>query len=212
MVANALMDARSAMLGDIRRALTDVPRAEDPAIVWEQPSPSTVDLDGFVKRLIDYGASVARAASDAEVAAAVTRLCTTHRAERILLPGDFPESWEPTGIELVADQPTLSHQAIGEVDGVLTAAALGIADTGTIVLDGGPGQGRRAVSLLPDLHICVVRTRDILGTVPEAVSALAQTSRPVTFISGPSATSDIELSRVEGVHGPRRLAVVLSAR
>src|SRR5208337_4458078 len=98
-------------------------------------------------------------------------------------------------------------------DGVLTAAAMGIAQTGTIVLDSGPGQGRRAISLLPDYHLCVIRDDQVVGLVPEAVAGLhiaaGDTTRPITFISGPSATSDIELNRVEGVHGPRTLEVLL---
>jgi L-lactate dehydrogenase complex protein LldG len=96
---------------------------------------------------------------------------------------------------------------------VITGSALGIAETGTIVLDCGPGMGRRALTLVPDLHLCVVLAADIVGTVPEAVEAMADAAaegRPITLVSGPSATSDIELNRVEGVHGPRRLVVVIA--
>ena len=113
-----------------------------------------------------------------------------------------------------SDDPSLSFDELDRTDGVLTACAHAIAVTGTIVLDAGPGQGRRAITLISDLHLCVVRATQIYVSVPEAVAALATTVRasrsPVTLISGPSATSDIELQRVEGVHGPRRLEVILA--
>jgi L-lactate dehydrogenase complex protein LldG len=112
-----------------------------------------------------------------------------------------------------ADEPALSAAALDGAHGVLTTCAAAIATTGTIVLDAGPGQGRRALTLVPDLHICVVAAEQIVGGVPEAVAAMragVDAGRPITLISGPSATSDIELKRVEGVHGPRRLEVVLA--
>jgi L-lactate dehydrogenase complex protein LldG len=109
------------------------------------------------------------------------------------------------GVTLIADDD-LSPAALDAVDGVITTAALAIAETGTVVLDGGPGQGRRALSLVPDYHLCIVRTSQIVGIVPEALAR----DRPQTWISGPSATSDIELDRVQGVHGPRTLEVILA--
>ena len=116
------------------------------------------------------------------------------------------------GLELVRDDPPLSPQDLDGLDGVLTGSALAIAETGTVVLDGGAASGRRAISLVPDFHICLVAAEDIHAGVPEAVAALsaaAAEGRPLTLISGPSATSDIELERVEGVHGPRDLVILV---
>ena len=113
-----------------------------------------------------------------------------------------------SGAEGVPDEPALSHADLDRLDGVLTGCAVAIAETGTIVLDAGADQGRRALSLLPDLHVCVVDVDLVVGSVPEAIARLDPT-RPQTWISGPSATSDIELQRVEGVHGPRRLEVIV---
>ena len=113
-----------------------------------------------------------------------------------------------TASSVARDDPPLSVEALDAVDAVLTGCALAVAETGTIVLDGSPGCGRRALTLVPDHHVCVVRAEQVVAQVPDAIAALAPTA-PLTFVSGPSATSDIELERVEGVHGPRRLDVVV---
>lgn len=116
------------------------------------------------------------------------------------------------GVRLVRDDPPLTHRELDSLDGVITGCAVAIASTGTIVLDGGGLSGRRALTLVPDLHICVVRAEQVVGDVPAAIGLLqgaVERGRPITFVSGPSATSDIELERVEGVHGPRRLELLV---
>jgi L-lactate dehydrogenase complex protein LldG len=124
----------------------------------------------------------------------------------VVVPVDLPAAWQPD--DAIVDDPPLSPAQLDQADGVLTACALAIAVTGTVVLDHGPGQGRRALTLLPDYHLVVVRGAHVVTAVPDAIAALDPT-RPLTWISGPSATSDIELTRVEGVHGPRTLEVIL---
>jgi L-lactate dehydrogenase complex protein LldF len=219
--ASAAGDARADILHRIREALrgaaaADVPRnyrTED-----ERPRDEIVSL--FAERVAEYRATVHRV-GEAEVGEAVRRVVEEAGARRMGIPGDLPEEWRPKppdgaesgGIELVEDDG-LSVEQLDELDGALTGCAVAIAETGTFVLDGGAGQGRRALTLVPDLHICVVREDQVVGLVPEAVKELQdamQARRPLTFVSGPSATSDIELDRVEGVHGPRVLHVVLVA-
>ena len=131
---------------------------------------------------------------------------------RIVIPPALPLDWRPDGLALVEDHG-LGPAELDRMDGVLTGCALAIAETGTIVLAAGPREGRRALTLVPDLHVCVLAEGDIVELVPEATDRLGdllvRQHRPLTLVSGPSATSDIELSRVEGVHGPRRLVVVV---
>jgi L-lactate dehydrogenase complex protein LldG len=164
----------------------------------------------FAERAADYRAGVRRTAVVAE---AIADILAEHGACTVAIPADLPAAWRPPTVELVPDDE-LSPQALDALDGVLTGSALAIAETGTIVLDGGPGQGRRALTLVPDLHVCVVEAARVVGSVPEAVAALGDGARghrrPLTLVSGPSATSDIELTRVEGVHGPRRLEIVIA--
>jgi L-lactate dehydrogenase complex protein LldG len=215
--------ARAEMLGRIRAATLDVPATEPAA--WSGPVryERTLDVDPaarvelFAERVADYRAQVVRCGGDDDAVAAVVAAAAAEQGARALVaPADLPAGWLPTdAIDAVLDDPSspLSLEALDVADGVITASALAIAQTGTIVLAGGPGQGRRALTLVPDLHICVVRAGDVVGAVPEAFDRLTDAAgegRPITFVSGPSATSDIELNRVEGVHGPRRLVVVLA--
>lgn len=210
-------EARAAILARIRDATSDVPADEPPAWTPAETTggaagagPSAL-LDLLAERIADYRATVTRVEDDGAIADAVGAVLARHAARRVGAPANLPAALRPPGVELIADDPPLSHDDLGALDGVLTGCALAIAETGTIVLDGGPGQGRRVLTLLPDLHVCVIRADQVLATVPDAIAALAATTRPITFISGPSATSDIELDRVEGVHGPRRLEVILAA-
>jgi L-lactate dehydrogenase complex protein LldG len=165
----------------------------------------------FAERAGEYRATVRRAAPE-ELRQTLSELCRERGARRLAVPEDLPDAWRPDGVELVPDIGLTPHQ-LDELDGALTGSALAIAETGTIVLDGGPAQGRRALTLVPDYHLCIVTADTVAALVPEAVERLepaVHQGRPLTLISGPSATSDIELNRIEGVHGPRTLHVVIA--
>jgi L-lactate dehydrogenase complex protein LldG len=200
-------EARDAVLARIRAALDGAPpgREEVPRdydVAWGGDDPVAV----FAERAAEYRATVTRAE---DVAAAAAGICDRHGARRLGVPPGLPAAWRPEGVELVEDEG-LDPRALDGLDGALTGCAVAIAETGTFVLDGAGRSGRRALTLVPDLHLCVVEREQVAGSVPEAVAALAGTTTPLTFVSGPSATSDIELSRVEGVHGPRRLEIVIA--
>ena len=201
--------AREVVLDRIRAALIDRPAAVPIPRDYETTMPPAIDLLArFMDRVHDYRATIERTTLD-RLAQVIAATFASHRARRIATPTGVPRGWfETADVELVSDDPTLSHVELDALDGAITGCAVAIAETGTIVLAAGPDQGRRALSLLPDLHVCVVRVDQVVGTVPEALARL-EPARPQTWISGPSATSDIELQRVEGVHGPRRLAVIL---
>ncbi|HWH18957.1 MAG TPA: LUD domain-containing protein [Solirubrobacterales bacterium] len=207
------------------RALADATAVEPAAFDRDDAEPAatylrTGDLDAaarlalFVERSFDYQATVTVCADDpGSIAKAIAAACARHDARRLVVPEGLDRGWLPSGIEAVVDDPPLGRHELAGLDGVVTGCELGIAVTGTVALATGPAQGRRAVTLLPDLHVCVVRGEQIVETVPEAIARLAgplADRRPITFISGPSATSDIELKRVEGVHGPRRLELIVT--
>jgi L-lactate dehydrogenase complex protein LldG len=209
--------ARDEMLREIRLALRDVPTAEVPGAVavprgYRRDGVSTREavVAAFVDRVAEYRA-IARRTTNGLLREAIEAACTRRGVRRLVMADDAPAAWRPTDVELLVDRG-LSNDALDRSDGVLTGCRLAIAQTGTIVLDGGAGQGRRAISLVPDYHLCVVREEQIVELVPEAIARLhesARQGRPITFISGPSATSDIELHRIEGVHGPRTLEVLV---
>jgi L-lactate dehydrogenase complex protein LldG len=210
--------SRDAVLGRIRTALKDVPATETPedvkidrSYLTVDPSPRADLIHQFIERVREYRAKVKTTIAE-DLPRAIAESCAERGIRKLVVPADLPEGWAPAGLTLVRE-PGLTIDDLEHSDGVLTACALGIAQTGTVVLDSGPGQGRRAITLLPDYHLCVIREDQVVGLVPEAVaqlqSAAASPDRPITFISGPSATSDIELNRVEGVHGPRTLEVIV---
>jgi L-lactate dehydrogenase complex protein LldG len=204
-------DARAEVLQRIRGALG--PGVAVPEVPREYRGAGDTAVDDvvslFCERCADYRATVRRV-SAAELPGAVAAACAERGARRLVTTSSPPTPTGLEGLELVADDPPLSARELDCLDGVLTGCALAIAETGTIVLDGGARSGRRAITLVPDYHVCVVEAERIVAGVPDAVAALGEAAadgRPVTFVSGPSATSDIELDRVEGVHGPRTLDV-----
>jgi L-lactate dehydrogenase complex protein LldG len=211
-------DARSEVLRRIRDALRDVPGGERPEDVpvprdyRHAGSSSRADvIELLADRLREYGASVWRAGTDS-LQSELTRACTELRLQRVAVPAGLPTDWRPAAVEVVEDHD-LDARALDKIDAALTGCAAAIAETGTLVLDGRQTSGRRALTLVPDNHICVVAAEQVVESVPEALARVAGSvrdeRRPVTLVSGPSASSDIELARVEGVHGPRNLLVLI---
>jgi L-lactate dehydrogenase complex protein LldG len=199
-----MTDAKAEILARIRHALTDRPApVTTPRDYHRTLDPGTDLVELFAERAADYRATIHRTDPEglpATIAAAANR-------RRLVVPAGIPPGWT-TGLDTVTDEPPLSNTQLDHAGGVLTGAAVAIALTGTIILDSAPDQGRRAITLLPDLHLCVVHADQIVGTVTEALTRL-HPNRPLTWISGPSATSDIELNRIEGVHGPRNLHILV---
>lgn len=215
-----MSSARDEILARVRAATTRSPTApgtppsQPPASrdyrrSDERPREELVEL--FCERVGDYRAEVQRVAAQ-RLRDAVALAAAHHGAQRFVIPAGLPDPWRPAGLALISDDALTPRQLDG-LDGVITGCTVAMAETGTIALTGAPHEGRRLLSLVPDLHICIVDAAQITGGVPEAITRLAaivgDERRPVTLISGPSATSDIELQRVEGVHGPRRLVVLV---
>jgi len=210
-------DARSSILAAIRSAnggATDLPAADlDYSQIqrtYSQHSSlsreETVAL--LTERLIDYNANVVSCSAD-EVPSAIRNALEQHKAHRVLVPADFPVHLLPDGFEVVPDRH-LSPAELDRFDAAVTLGALAIAETGTVILEGVSGQGRRAATLVPDVHLCVLNAENIVTNVPEAFARLAPAATlPLTFFSGPSATADIEMTRIKGVHGPRYLHIFL---
>jgi L-lactate dehydrogenase complex protein LldG len=216
------MSSRDEVLARIRSALGDAPRPDVDGAYQElarpylpaHHDPARHDIVAlFAERAADYRAMVERL-PEAEVPAAVARILDARaghesRKSGFAVPGGFPPEWIPDGVSLVRDDPQLSVVQLDQLAGVVTGCAVAIAETGTIVLDHGPAQGRRALTLVPDFHLVIVRAEQVTADLPGAFARL-DPARPQTLISGPSATSDIELIRVEGVHGPRTLHILLA--
>ncbi|MGB9372866.1 MAG: LUD domain-containing protein [Jiangellales bacterium] len=214
------MTGRETILAQVREALADVPAAETPedvAIPRDYRRSSDLDdaevVELFVENVIDYGATVHRLSRAADLGETVREVCHRRGVRTMIAAPGFPEQVVTSaGVVLMRDSPPMSPASLDSADAIITNAAVGIAETGTIVLVSDVGMGRRALSLVPDVHLCVVRADQVVATVPEAMDVLGpQATRPITFISGGSATSDIELVRVEGVHGPRTLEVIVVA-
>lgn len=212
---------REKVLQRIQHALRDVPTDETPQTSYataversyqrQDSADRATTITDFVERVTEYKATVRRVTA-ADLPAAISETLAKRDVQQLVVPADLPDEWLPNDLTVLRDAGDLSYDDLDTSDGVLTGCAIGIAQTGTIVMDHSRLQGRRAISLVPDYHLCIVRADQIVGVVPEGIEALTsgiQAGRPITFISGPSATSDIELNRVEGVHGPRTLDVLV---
>ncbi len=220
MTATPTSEAREAILARIRTALADVPTtpaAEDTPIPWTYGQPTAVaDPVALLEdRIVDYRAAFQRVSAQ-ELPKAVAEALGLYEAVSVVLPVGLDQAIVDAvgaaGVVVSRDDPALSRQELDATSAVVTTCAVAAAESGTIMMDHGPGQGRRALSLVPDVHVCIVRADQVVTDVPEAVARIAgsvRQGRPITWISGGSATSDIELSRVEGVHGPRTLHVLL---
>ncbi|SDT31137.1 L-lactate dehydrogenase complex protein LldG [Friedmanniella luteola] len=217
------MSAREEVLARIRAAHAAAPPPDLPyaALSRDYRTSSALDVEALVERLVDrlldYKALVRRC-SVADLPAALATALRERGVRRLVAPAGLDPSWlaaVDTGVDVRTDDPdvgaALPVAELDVLDGVVSGCALAVAETGTLVLDGSAGQGRRVISLIPDYHLCVVLPGQVVADVPQAVLALDLT-RPTTMISGPSATSDIELNRVEGVHGPRTLEVLVVER
>lgn len=220
-----MSEARTEILRRIRGALEPSDPGGTPVPSAARPPPRdyrlSQDLDRdalrdlFIDRLLDYKAEVVHCDdTSTAIAAAVGDLLRTRALSPVVAPPQVAREWltevaAGQEVTVVTDDPSLTTADLDEVAAVVTGSAVAVAETGVVVLDGGPWCGRRAISLVPDVHVCVVQLVHVVALPPEAVARLDPT-RPQTWIAGPSATSDIELSRVEGVHGPRTLVVVLA--
>jgi len=209
-----MSDARGDILNRIAAAQRNTPEPIPRLYRRARTLGATDARELFCERVGEYKAEVRRV-SDGKIAAAVGAVCRERGAQRLVVPADLPAEWRSHEVELVEDDALMPRQ-LDTLDGVVTGCTLAIAETGTIALTAGPHEGRRALTLVPDLHICIVHERQVVEHVPEAMALLrdivTRERRPVTLVSGPSATSDIELSRVEGVHGPRSLVILIVSK
>lgn len=213
------ISAKEEIFSRLHEALVDVvdENPEESPITWQYVQPTEIPgdiVDYFLQLVADYKAEVERVAV-VDLPATIVRHLRDIGAKSVILPAGLDSSWR-AAIEAadfdVRDDDNLTARELNEIDAVVTAAAVGVANTGTFAMDHRPDQGRRALTLVPDAHICVVRADQVVSNTPEAIARLQASIKdrqPITFVAGPSATSDIELSRVEGVHGPRILHVIV---
>ncbi|WP_369634235.1 lactate utilization protein C [Nocardia sp. JMUB6875] len=215
------MSARETVLTRIREALADLPAEQRTTTVPREYLRQAPGIDArdpaavtslFVERLRHYGAQSHRIHGD-DLPGTIAAALREHGVHSVVAPAGLPAAWladwaAEAGNRVVSDDPQLSPTELDAVDAVVTNCAAAIADSGTVVLDGGPGQGRRAPTLVPDCHVCVVRAEQIASSLPEVIGVL-DPHRPLTWFSGPSATVDIEMIRVQGVHGPRQSVVIV---
>jgi L-lactate dehydrogenase complex protein LldG len=201
---------KAEILASIRSAIGT--RGEDVPVVRNYRQTGTLDEAGrlaqFISRLEDYNAGVYRC-SPGDVANAIAGVMTERSKKSLLIPPQLPQDWLPSEKTFVRDHQ-LSYAGMDQADGVLTGCTVAVSLTGTIILSHSAHEGRRALTLIPDYHLCVVRADQVVETVPEGLRMLREVrGRPITTISGPSATADIEMIRIKGVHGPRFLDVIL---
>lgn len=214
-------NSKDLILTRISNSLQDIPLTEKPEDVLvprnyrvKSDLSKSELLELFIERVTDYKANV-QIINEDQVSQVIAEVCQQKKIQKVVVSESFQDSFKPKNVQLYIDQISnpMAHSELDDMDAVVTTSALGVAETGSIALDAGNGQGRRALSLIPDIHICLVRQANIVELIPEAFQQLyeqvANQGSPITLISGPSATSDIELNRVEGVHGPRVLEVLV---
>ena len=206
------MTAKDEILDRVRAAAVPPFTTERPGVAAKSSRTRTEIVEQFAEYAAEYRANVVRC-KRADLAKEISNALAARNSDRAVIPADLPGEWLADASRFVTDE-SLSHSDLNGIAAVVTSCAVAVAETGTVVLDAGPGQGRRAITLVPDHHVCVVFEGQIVDSVPEAVDLLRESAlagKPMTWISGPSATSDIELSRVEGVHGPRHLDILLAS-
>jgi L-lactate dehydrogenase complex protein LldG len=200
------VSSRDEVLARVRSAIAGAP-APSQEVPRDYLMRSDDGIDTFIDRLHHYQAQTHQTAASS-LDETVRAILDERGVRRIAVPDGIPDGWV-AHLEPLRDEPPLDAHTLDQADGVITTCAVAIAQSGTIILDGGPGMGRRILTLVPDYYLCVVRADQLVGSLPEAIEKLEPT-RPLTFVSGPSATVDIEMVRVRGVHGPRRLEVVIA--
>ncbi len=211
---NSKSSAREAILASIRAELRDAAGAAPAASIAQSyrrygALDRAACIDLFLDRLRDYDAAVVEVEGEADLREAIAASLRASGERRIVVAAAFPSEWLPPGLQIVADDGVAIDE-LERVEAVITTSEIAVASTGTILLKHGGAQGRRAITLLPDHHLCIVRRDQVVELLPEALAVLDPLSTaPITTISGPSATSDIEMTRIRGVHGPRRLSVIL---